>query len=206
METAVEMPSMSDDEWEEVAQTVPSIAEPFIQKYLGGREALIAEEKKQRSGTFSAIPVLHRRFTNASTRLCLPAISLPHRARRLRHCGPNPRARASSHLDRDLGRPTGTDEGNEGLSRDDVLAGEADDGEDEALADPATDAQGRAAACAHGRDGGLRIPVREDARDARDVHLLRDGPVDAGESGVWGAEVLLSELEDGGDGYLEERV
>lgn len=44
------MSPMPDDEWEEVAETVPSIEEPFIQKYLGGREALIAEEKKQRSG------------------------------------------------------------------------------------------------------------------------------------------------------------
>jgi hypothetical protein len=191
METAVEMPSMSDDEWEEVAQTVPSIAEPFIQKYLGGREALIAEEKKQRSGAFSVIPILHRRSANASIRLCLPAISFPHRARCLRDCRPNPGARASSHLDCDLGRSTREDEGNEGLSWDDVLLGEADDGEDEALADTATDAQGRAAACAYGRDGGLRLLVRQNARDARDVHLLRDGPVDAGESGVWSAEVLL---------------
>lgn len=41
---------MPDDEWEEVVQTVPSVDEPFIQKYLSGREALIAQEKKQRSG------------------------------------------------------------------------------------------------------------------------------------------------------------
>lgn len=41
---------MPDDEWEEVAQTVPSVDEPFIQKYLSGRDALIAQEKKQRSG------------------------------------------------------------------------------------------------------------------------------------------------------------
>ena len=47
------MPSMPDDEWEEVVATVPSVDEPFIQKYLGGREALINEEKKQRSGVYS---------------------------------------------------------------------------------------------------------------------------------------------------------
>lgn len=44
---------MPEDEWEEVAQTVPSVDEPFIQKYLSGREALIAQEKKQRSGNTS---------------------------------------------------------------------------------------------------------------------------------------------------------
>lgn len=42
--------NMSNEEWEEIAQTVPSKDEPFIQKYMTGREALIAEEKKQRSG------------------------------------------------------------------------------------------------------------------------------------------------------------
>jgi adenosine deaminase CECR1 len=44
---------MPDDEWEEVVQTVPSVEEPFIQKYLSGRDALIAQEKKQRSGITS---------------------------------------------------------------------------------------------------------------------------------------------------------
>ncbi|KAF4637633.1 hypothetical protein G7Y89_g461 [Cudoniella acicularis] len=38
-----------DDEWEEVAQGIPSKEEPFITKYVSGREALVAEEKKQRS-------------------------------------------------------------------------------------------------------------------------------------------------------------
>lgn len=41
---------MPDDEWVEVEQGVPGKDEPFIQKYLSGREALIKEEKKQRSG------------------------------------------------------------------------------------------------------------------------------------------------------------
>ncbi|KAI0134205.1 adenosine/AMP deaminase [Xylariales sp. AK1849] len=37
------------EEWDEVSQTVPKPDEPFIQKYLEGREALIAQESKQRS-------------------------------------------------------------------------------------------------------------------------------------------------------------
>ncbi|POS80033.1 adenosine deaminase [Diaporthe helianthi] len=40
---------MSKEEWEEIAQTIPSKDDAFIQKYLTGREALIAEEKKSRS-------------------------------------------------------------------------------------------------------------------------------------------------------------
>ncbi|KAI3396565.1 hypothetical protein diail_12014 [Diaporthe ilicicola] len=41
--------NMSNEEWEEIAQTIPSKDDAFIQKYMTGREALIAEEKKQRS-------------------------------------------------------------------------------------------------------------------------------------------------------------
>lgn len=41
--------NMSKEEWEEIAQTIPSKDDAFIQKYMTGREALIAEEKKQRS-------------------------------------------------------------------------------------------------------------------------------------------------------------
>ncbi len=43
--------SMPDDEWTEVEQGIPAKGEPFISKYLSGREALITQEKKQRSGT-----------------------------------------------------------------------------------------------------------------------------------------------------------
>lgn len=50
--------AMSNEEWEEIAQTVPAKDDPFIQKYISGREALIAEEKKQRYGlTLSPVPV-----------------------------------------------------------------------------------------------------------------------------------------------------
>ncbi|EHK98314.1 putative Adenosine deaminase CECR1-A [Glarea lozoyensis 74030] len=41
--------AIPDDEWEEVAAGIPSKSEPFIAKFVSGREALIREEKKQRS-------------------------------------------------------------------------------------------------------------------------------------------------------------
>ena len=39
----------SDEDWEK-AEGVPSLSEPFIQKYMSGRDALVQQEKKQRSG------------------------------------------------------------------------------------------------------------------------------------------------------------
>lgn len=39
----------TDDDWEK-AEGVPSLSEPFIQKYMSGRDALVQQEKKQRSG------------------------------------------------------------------------------------------------------------------------------------------------------------
>lgn len=39
----------SDDEWHET-EGVPRLEDPFIQQYLTGRDALVAQEKKQRSG------------------------------------------------------------------------------------------------------------------------------------------------------------
>ncbi|KAJ3558863.1 hypothetical protein NPX13_g9630 [Xylaria arbuscula] len=39
----------TDQEWEEISQDIPKENEPFLQKYLEGREALIAQENKQRS-------------------------------------------------------------------------------------------------------------------------------------------------------------
>jgi adenosine deaminase CECR1 len=44
---------LPDDEWEEVAEGIPSRDEPFLQQYVGGREKLIAQEKSQRSGKYS---------------------------------------------------------------------------------------------------------------------------------------------------------
>jgi len=40
----------TDEEWAEISSTVPTEEEPFLKKYLEGREALIAQENKQRSG------------------------------------------------------------------------------------------------------------------------------------------------------------
>jgi adenosine deaminase CECR1 len=46
------MSPITDEEWEEIyAQEVPAKDSAVIKSYLQGREALIAEEKKQRSGT-----------------------------------------------------------------------------------------------------------------------------------------------------------
>lgn len=41
--------TMSNEEWEEVAQDIPSLSDPFVQKYLSGRASLIAQEKTSRS-------------------------------------------------------------------------------------------------------------------------------------------------------------
>lgn len=41
---------MDNETWDEISQTIPPKNDPFIQKYLSGRDTLIAEEKKQRYG------------------------------------------------------------------------------------------------------------------------------------------------------------
>lgn len=41
---------MDHETWKEISQTIPAKDDPFVQKYLSGRDALIAEEKKQRYG------------------------------------------------------------------------------------------------------------------------------------------------------------
>jgi adenosine deaminase CECR1 len=40
----------TSEEWEEVSQDIPKPEDQFIQKYLQGREGLISQEDKQRSG------------------------------------------------------------------------------------------------------------------------------------------------------------
>ncbi|KAL0942614.1 adenosine deaminase family protein [Colletotrichum truncatum] len=40
---------LTSEEWEEIRQEIPSTSDPFVAKYLNGREALIAQEKKSRS-------------------------------------------------------------------------------------------------------------------------------------------------------------
>lgn len=44
------MPRLSEIEWQEFSQELPSKDEPFLQQYLHGRDALIGQEKNQRSG------------------------------------------------------------------------------------------------------------------------------------------------------------
>ncbi|KAH7193565.1 uncharacterized protein B0J16DRAFT_81927 [Fusarium flagelliforme] len=41
--------TMSNDEWEEVSQDIPSLSDPHLQQYLTGRANLISQEKKSRS-------------------------------------------------------------------------------------------------------------------------------------------------------------
>lgn len=42
--------SMTQEEWEEISQELPKSEDAVLQKYIHGREALIAQEQKQRSG------------------------------------------------------------------------------------------------------------------------------------------------------------
>ncbi len=42
---------MSEDDWAELAQDIPAPGDAVLQTYMQGREALMAEEQKQRSGT-----------------------------------------------------------------------------------------------------------------------------------------------------------
>jgi adenosine deaminase CECR1 len=42
-------PASDDAAWKK-EEGIPSLTDPFIQKYLEGRDALVAQEKKQRSG------------------------------------------------------------------------------------------------------------------------------------------------------------
>jgi adenosine deaminase CECR1 len=45
-------------EWE-LEEGIPQVEDPFIQQYLKGREALIAEEQKRRHGKISAISLIN---------------------------------------------------------------------------------------------------------------------------------------------------
>lgn len=72
--------AMSNEEWEELAQTIPSEDEPFIQKYISGRDALIAEEKKQRYGLSAPPPPPRPCFSHLnSPRPVSPLIPKPPR-------------------------------------------------------------------------------------------------------------------------------
>jgi hypothetical protein len=71
----------TDDDWEQ-AEGVPSLSDPFIQKYLAGRDALVQEEKKQRSGTHRApLPTGSRESGAESWRnqCCCGEVAAEHR-------------------------------------------------------------------------------------------------------------------------------
>ena len=44
----------------DILESVPKVSDPFVQKYLNGRNGLVAQEKKQRSGSSSHAPVVSR--------------------------------------------------------------------------------------------------------------------------------------------------
>ncbi|KAK6217368.1 adenosine/AMP deaminase [Colletotrichum tabaci] len=41
--------SLTNEDWEEIRQDIPSVSDPFIAQYINGREALIAQEHKSRA-------------------------------------------------------------------------------------------------------------------------------------------------------------
>lgn len=40
---------LSNEEWDEISQDIPSLSDPFLEKYLSGRENLISQEKTTRA-------------------------------------------------------------------------------------------------------------------------------------------------------------
>ena len=44
------------EEWAEISREIPSDDDPHLRKYLEGRENLIAQEDKQRSGSATPLP------------------------------------------------------------------------------------------------------------------------------------------------------
>ena len=70
--------AVKDDDWEK-AEGVPSMSEPFIQKYMAGRDALVQQEKKQRSGRLSLSRSILSYIDNLTTfRLPFPPEPLAH--------------------------------------------------------------------------------------------------------------------------------
>lgn len=85
----------TDQEWEEISQDIPKENEPFLQKYLESREALIAQENKQRSGECHISRVEYQKtFTltkSRNSRCLIPPKPLPTCSPRLRHRPAHPR-------------------------------------------------------------------------------------------------------------------
>jgi adenosine deaminase CECR1 len=49
----------SENEYDDLAEDLPKLSDPFIQKYYDGRKALITQEEKQRSGMSHEPPTIH---------------------------------------------------------------------------------------------------------------------------------------------------
>ena len=47
-----------DSKKDDLPEGIPKVSDPFVQKYLNGRNGLVAQEKKQRSGSSSHAPVI----------------------------------------------------------------------------------------------------------------------------------------------------
>lgn len=144
---------MPEDEWAEVAEGIPAKDEPFINKFLSGREALIVEEKKQRSGKYYPQSTSHPSLT--SSRPCIPPIPLPTSQGSLFNRRSHPRRGAKDDMDQRVRRHSGTKGWREFISRDDVQSGERQDGENEVMADYQEDAERSFVACSYGCYGGL---------------------------------------------------
>ncbi|KAF6832572.1 adenosine deaminase family protein [Colletotrichum plurivorum] len=55
--------SLSNEEWDEIRQEIPSVSDPFVAQYIGGRDALIAQEHKSRADASfraNASPIVRR--------------------------------------------------------------------------------------------------------------------------------------------------
>lgn len=53
----------TDEEWAEISQEIPKEDDAVLQKYLEGRENLIAQENKQRSGGALLLGVMSDRWS-----------------------------------------------------------------------------------------------------------------------------------------------
>jgi len=78
-----------EDEWAK-QQGVPSFEEPFIQKYLQGRDALIAQEKRQRSGQSKSRVKSYQFLLTLVGRPCFPGNVVPNGSRSMCYCLANP--------------------------------------------------------------------------------------------------------------------
>lgn len=82
--------SQRDADWER-EEGVPSLSDPFIQKYLQGRDALVQQEKRQRSGRSNKIMTFAQVNSSLTyNRLPFPAESLANGPGGMLHSLPDP--------------------------------------------------------------------------------------------------------------------